>query len=279
MGVFSRFERKLENSVGNAFARMFKGKVHPAEIARALQLDAEENKVIVGKDRVLAPNRYTVKLGATDYDHLHEWEAQLTSSLSEMVREHLANEGWSTYGQIKIRFDKDESFHTGVFAIQSTVSGNKDTMPPPPGIPFPSAAPPIAAPAGPPRPAPSQLPVPDDDPSTRLIERQPPSTPLVPAYRHLIVIDGPNTKNVLNEGKNVIGRGSAADIKVTDTGVSRLHAQFVVNGQSAVVQDLQSTNGTLVNGRKVSSQRLTHGDVIRLGHSVLVYRYEAGDGR
>ncbi|PRZ42789.1 pSer/pThr/pTyr-binding forkhead associated (FHA) protein [Antricoccus suffuscus] len=276
MGVFSRFERKLENTVGNAFARVFKGKVHPSEIARALKIDADDNKVIVGHDRVMVPNRYVVQLGATDYDHLHEWETQLTRSLSDMVREHAASEGWSTYGQIKIQFARQDSLSTGVFHVQSSVSGNKDSMPPPPPPVSRSTAPPIAAPP-PPIPRSND----DDEPSTRLIGRQPaaPPSPAPAAYQHLIVVDGPNTKHVLKNGKNVIGRGSAADIQITDTGVSRLHAQVVVDQQGADVQDLQSTNGTHVNGRKVSSQRLTHGDVIRLGHSVLVYRYEPGDGR
>ncbi|MBA2417127.1 MAG: DUF3662 domain-containing protein, partial [Geodermatophilaceae bacterium] len=40
MGVLQRFERKLEGAVGGAFARLFKGKVHPAEIGRALQREA-----------------------------------------------------------------------------------------------------------------------------------------------------------------------------------------------------------------------------------------------
>ncbi len=283
MGVFSRFERKLENTVGNAFARVFKGKVHPSEIARALKIDADENKVIVGYDRVMVPNRYVVQLGATDYDHLHEWETQLARSLSDMVREHAASEGWSTYGQIKIQFARQDSLSTGVFHVQSSVSGNKDSMPPPPPlVSRPTPAPQLAVPPSP-GPPPVSRPSGDDEPATQLIGRQPPApapqAPAPPAYRHLIVIDGPNTTHVLNDGKNVIGRGSTADIQVTDTGISRLHAQIVVDQQGALVQDLQSTNGTHVNGRKVSSQRLTHGDVIRLGHSVLVYRYEPGDGR
>ena len=40
MGVLQRFERRLEGMVGLAFARIFKGKVHPAEIAQALQREA-----------------------------------------------------------------------------------------------------------------------------------------------------------------------------------------------------------------------------------------------
>jgi pSer/pThr/pTyr-binding forkhead associated (FHA) protein len=41
-----------------------------------------------------------------------------------------------------------------------------------------------------------------------------------------------------------------------------------------MVEDLGSTNGTLVNGRRVNRHALSDGDVIRIGHSVLVYRQE-----
>ena len=70
MGVLQRFERRLEGMVGLAFARIFKGKVHPAEIAKALQREADEQRSVLGEGRVLAPNVYVVRLGETDFGHL-----------------------------------------------------------------------------------------------------------------------------------------------------------------------------------------------------------------
>jgi len=49
----------------------------------------------------------------------------------------------------------------------------------------------------------------------------------------------------------------------------------LARGQASVV-DLGSTNGTIVNGRRVGHIVLSDGDVIRIGHSVLVYRQESG---
>ena len=72
----------------------------------------------------------------------------------------------------------------------------------------------------------------------------------------------------------MIGRGTEADIRLPDTGVSRKHVDVVLDGGTATVEDLGSTNGTLVNGRRVSRQALVDGDVIRIGHSVLVYRQD-----
>ena len=274
MGVFSRFERKLEHSVGGAFARVFKGKVHPAEIGRALKMDAEDNKVAISTGRTLVPNRYVVRLGATDYTHLSEWERQLTRSLAGIVQEHLDNEGWSTYGQVKVRFEEDDRYHTGVFEIESSVD-HTDTAPPvrrtPPSAPRPPAPQFQPAAAAPPYPL-------TDEPPTAMMGGTPPVPPAPRAtYRHLLIVDGPNSAHQLAEGRTTIGRGTARDIRVPDSGVSRQHVQIDVRGPNASVQDLGSTNGTIVNGRKVAGARLMHGDVIRIGNSVLVYRYEQAE--
>ena len=81
MGVLQRFERRLEGMVGLAFARIFKGKVHPAEIAKALQREADEQRSVLGEGRVLAPNVYVVRLGPTDFEHLGQWSDQLAGEL------------------------------------------------------------------------------------------------------------------------------------------------------------------------------------------------------
>ncbi|GAB3309998.1 DUF3662 domain-containing protein [Epidermidibacterium keratini] len=290
MGVFSRFERKLESGVGNAFARMFKGKVHPAEIARALQQDADANRTEIAPGRVLVPNRYVVRLGPSDYDHLHEWEKQLSRSLADMAREQFDDEGWSTYGAIKISFTRDESLRTGVFDIESGVDNAPDSVPP--SAPAPPPRQTAAQPAGQPAaaggpalpPVPPPPPVGLAQPTRHLGTYAPPPAPApqrpaAPALKHTIVIDGPGTRFEIGEGSSTIGRGSTATVRVTDNGISREHAQINVRGPIAVIRDLNSTNGTLVNGRRVSEMTLRHGDVIRLGRSVLVYRYESGDAR
>ena len=95
-----------------------------------------------------------------------------------------------------------------------------------------------------------------------------------PGVSHVLVVDGPGTRHELTTGRNVIGRGTEADIRLPDTGVSRKHVDVVLDGGTATVEDLGSTNGTLVNGRRVSRLALADGDVIRIGHSVLVYRQD-----
>ena len=81
---------------------------------------------------------------------------------------------------------------------------------------------------------------------------------------------------ILRNGSNVIGRGQDCDLQVSDQGVSRRHIDIQYDGRYAVVYDLGSTNGTSVNGQPIGSHQLRHGDVIRIGHSQLVYQQENG---
>jgi hypothetical protein len=72
----------------------------------------------------------------------------------------------------------------------------------------------------------------------------------------------------------VIGRAPGSNIHLTDSSVSRKHAELRAAGDGWVVADLGSTNGTKVNGAKVSERRLKAGDTITVGDAVL--RFEAG---
>jgi general secretion pathway protein A len=78
-------------------------------------------------------------------------------------------------------------------------------------------------------------------------------------------------------GRFVIGRTSDNDLPVESKFVSRHHAQLVTTEEGTVVEDLNSTNGVYLNGRRVRRHRLTEGDVIRIGIHDLVYAKVAPD--
>ena len=265
MGVLQRFERRLEGMVGLAFARVFKGKVHPAEIATALQREADEQKSVLSGDRVLAPNVYVVSLGPADHANLAEWSEQLAAELADMVAEHIHAEGYQTFGDVEVRLERDEELRTGVFEVASHVTGGSAHR---------SEGPVAAGGAAglPPLPPLQSMRAGATDTGAQ----EPTSFVGRAGQRvsHVLVVDGPGTKHVLEPGSNVLGRGTEADIRLPDTGVSRKHADVQLAGGTVTVEDLGSTNGTLVNGRRVGRQDLADGDVIRIGHSVLVYRQD-----
>jgi pSer/pThr/pTyr-binding forkhead associated (FHA) protein len=72
----------------------------------------------------------------------------------------------------------------------------------------------------------------------------------------------------------VIGRMSECDVTLSDSNVSRRHAEIRAAGTGYVLADLGSTNGTLVNGERLSAERrLADGDIISVGGTHL--RFEA----
>lgn len=63
----------------------------------------------------------------------------------------------------------------------------------------------------------------------------------------------------------VIGRGRGADLLITEPTISRAHAAIGYDGEAFFVEDLGSTNGTAVNGKRKPVTVLSHGDEIQLG--------------
>src|ERR1700709_2399886 len=129
VGVLQRFERRLEGMVGLAFARVFKGKVHPAEIAKALQREADEQRSVVGEGRVLAPNVYIVRLGPTDFGYLGQWSDQLADELADMVTEHVDDEGYQVFDKVTVRLEQDDELPTCVFEVSSHVADPARPLP------------------------------------------------------------------------------------------------------------------------------------------------------
>jgi len=79
----------------------------------------------------------------------------------------------------------------------------------------------------------------------------------------------------LDRPSTVIGRGRNADLVLNEATISRAHALFGYDGVEAFVQDLGSTNGTLVNGARENRKPLAHGDELRMGKLVLRVRRDA----
>jgi len=75
----------------------------------------------------------------------------------------------------------------------------------------------------------------------------------------------------LVRGTTTLGRGTDCDIRVEDPGVSRRHCEIVLS-PTPRVRDLNSTNGTLVNGGRITEFDLTDGTSLQLGGTTLVFR-------
>ena len=84
------------------------------------------------------------------------------------------------------------------------------------------------------------------------------------AGRFFLLVD--DKRLAVRDGETIVGRDEGCDIRFDDPSVSRRHARFLVQDDQITVEDLGSTNGTLVNGRrKTSAASLRPGDTIRIG--------------
>jgi pSer/pThr/pTyr-binding forkhead associated (FHA) protein len=64
-----------------------------------------------------------------------------------------------------------------------------------------------------------------------------------------------------------IGRAPGCELHVESSSVSRHHALVLTHSRDVIIEDLHSTNGVLVNGRKVARQLLTDGDILTIGEA------------
>lgn len=265
MSVWSRFERRLEGLVEGAFARAFKSELQPVEVARALAREVDDRAAIIGKGRVLVPNDFVVEIGETDHQRLSVYSDSLGSELATVVKEHTTEEGYHLVGPINVRFRHAEDLRTGVFRVRSGVQPAGRS---PGGSGFegqagqePQQAGPVAAPVGSAGYGESA----GEEERTRV-------TPLRPRRQaHLETADG-TVVGWVTEDVNIVGRGSESDIKITDPGISRQHAEIRVDDGEYVVTDLGSTNGTIVDGRPVRRASLYDGSRVQFGRTTLTFR-------
>ena len=87
----------------------------------------------------------------------------------------------------------------------------------------------------------------------------------------LVVLNGDfeGMRYELTSDETLIGRNPTTDITLLDEGISREHSMILYDEVDAdyLVEDLQSTNGTKVNGKRVRSATLAHGDEMQIGRT------------
>ncbi len=83
--------------------------------------------------------------------------------------------------------------------------------------------------------------------------------------RQTIVLRAGNREREFTQGRVIIGRSRDVDFRIDDPNVSRRHAAVFWSEGRIVVEDLDSTNGTMVNGYPVSSTAIRTGDKIVIG--------------
>ena len=238
MGLLDNLEQRLDRIVNGSFSKAFKSEVQPVELGAALQQEIDTRADNVA-GQMVAPNLFVIELSSADHARLSPYFGTLISELTQLANNYVSEQRYRILHRIDISFGLDSTFETGVFRIRSTSAQ-------------PSGAPSTAV------------------PNQAVVESQIPVASMSAADTpRLTDISGNEyrlTKSVTN-----IGRGTDADIQIADNGASRLHCAIVL-GSQVLVRDLGSTNGTTVDGRRITEAVLQDGSIIKIGNTTLTYK-------
>ena len=256
MSGLSKFEQRLEQLISGAFAKAFRSAVQPVEISAALQRECDNNAQILSRDRRLVPNDFHVELSGADLDRLAPYDSAMAEGMIEQLREHAEQQGYTFPGPVTVGFEAAEDLTTGRFRVRSQALAK------------------VTGPADPDWP--------DDRPDDRSAGRGRGAGRGAgrggPDRRTRAFLEVNGTRHPLLPPGLVVGRGTEADLRINDPGVSRRHVEFVVPAGAAglEVRDLGSTNGMLVDGHRSTHTRVQDGTTVKIGNTTMTVRITEG---
>lgn len=237
MGLLDNLEQRLDRIVNGSFSKAFKSEVQPVELGAALQqeLDTRADNVA---GQMVVPNAFVIELSQTDHDRLSPYFGTLISELTQLANNYISEQRYRISHRVEISFNLDPAFETGVFRIKSASQPPTNSVPP----------------------ASNQSAINSQIPVAAMGATE------IPRLTDISGKEFPLTKSVTN-----IGRGVDADIQIADSGASRLHCAIVL-GSIVLVRDLGSTNGTTVDGQRITEAKLQDGSIIKLGNTTFTYK-------
>lgn len=252
-----KFVRKVENFfekyIEGFFNKELASGLQPVEIAKHLVRDMENQKT-VGVAHIYVPNEYTVSLNANDYNQLAAYAVPIANELSDYLVAEANNRGYTIPGKPLVKLALDEKLTRARFTVVGRFTEAPVVEP------AAAAADDAAKDAG-------HTQVFD---KTSLVMLEQPRRLLTARLR---VIAGNEAGLELELGRQRIniGRRESNELLLTDINTSRLHAYLIFEGDSHVLHDAKSLNGTYVNGHRVTRKQLHNGDHIKVGNTVIAY--------
>lgn len=233
MRPFATLERFLERLFERPGARLFRARLEPVTLARRLERTIDEQRRI-GADGMLAPTRFTVQVSPPDATALRR-VATLEADLAGVALDHARRRGYRIVERPTVAVVGSAALRAGDVAVAAG---------------FPDAA--GALPEAPPEHERTQVhPLPVAAPAGTILR---------------VVAPGAAPREVALDGRPLaIGRAPDADVVIDDPLVSRRHATLAARGGRLVLVDLQSRNGTRVNGRAIREVVVGPGDRIEIG--------------
>jgi hypothetical protein len=241
--VLRTIEQKIESLVEGVFGRAFRTNVQPVELARKLVKEMDDHRM-VSVSRVYVPNEYTIYLSPHDREQFSSYESSLGVELQEYLAQHARREGYVMLTEPRVGMKTDSDLDVGEFGIATRMVQARRRQ------------------AG--------EPTPKVEAGATMVYR-PQEAERIEVARESVALTANGQRHEVTKPRVVLGRSTDCDIPLPDPNVSRHHAELRQDGTTYWIVDLDSTNGTEVNGERATRARLEDGDRITLGSTELVF--------
>ena len=119
MGFLDNFEKGLERVVNGAFTKTFKSELQPVEISGHIRAEMDSKASILSRDRILAPNTFTVSLSTPDFKRMAALGDSLITELTDLATKHAKKQGFQFGAALAIKLIEDSSLNLGQVSVRS----------------------------------------------------------------------------------------------------------------------------------------------------------------
>lgn len=248
MPPLAAIERFFERLFERPTARFFRTRLQPVQLQRRIER-AMQSERLAASDRTLVPNRYTVHLNPADAAAFGEFGSTLAAELADSALVFARSHRYTLVDRPRVELVADAAVERADIVVRARF-----------------ADPVVGRPAEPVDSAGSR----DDERIENTMVFTVPQ-PEAPRARLRLIQPGAGERVVDLDGRTVtLGRATDNGLVLGDRRVSRHHGRISVRRGTLVYTDLQSTNGSRVNGTPVDEVVLGVGDRIEVGDSLLV---------
>jgi Protein of unknown function (DUF3662)/Inner membrane component of T3SS, cytoplasmic domain len=283
MRPLTSLERFFEQLFERPATRLFRPRLQPVQLQRRIER-AMETERLSGADRTLVPNRFRVHLHPEDLAAFGDLTTTLATELAEGALSFARAHQYTVLDRPRVDLVADPAVQKGEIQVAARFAERqaRDRPADGPAIGDRSAAAADAGGAADPPGAPRRD---GDEPDPASAARVDPADPRFISQTMVFaapVVDSPAARLrelrpngtqreiTLDGAPLTIGRASDNGLVINDSRVSRHHARLQARRGTLVFTDLESTNGSRVNGSRVAEVALGEGDRIEIGDTVLV---------
>jgi hypothetical protein len=125
MGFLDNFEKGLERVVNGAFTKTFKSELQPVEISGHIRAEMDSKASILSRDRILAPNTFTVSLSTPDFKRMAALGDSLITELTDLATKHAKKQGFQFGAALAIKLIEDSSLNLGQVSVRSNTQNHE----------------------------------------------------------------------------------------------------------------------------------------------------------